>query len=227
MLQWETRLAECAAALREGQWLDGPFGPGPVHGELFGKTVGFVGYGRIATETARRLQAFGVRTMARTRSPARIDGWVDDGGGMDELPSMLAASDYVVLTPPLTKATEGLADAAFFDQMRGDAVVVNVARGGVAEEQVLYSALKERRIGGAIIDTWYRYPFDGVQPCPPSELPFAELDNIIMTPHASGWSAGLWQRRFAAIAANLQRWHAGEPLKNVLREPGGMPLVDL
>ncbi|MEM7407075.1 MAG: NAD(P)-dependent oxidoreductase [Pseudomonadota bacterium] len=227
MLQWETRLAQSAAGLRQGHWLDGPFGPGPLHGELHGKTIGFVGYGRIAHETAKRLRAFGMGTMARTRSPARIDDWIDDGGDMRGLHGMLENADYVLLTPPLTAATRHLADAAFFAHMRSSAVVINVARGGVIEEQALYDALAGHAIGGAIIDTWYEYPTDGVQPRRPGNLPFHELDNILMTPHASGWSAGLMERRFTAVARNLEAWRSGRAMANVLKAPGAPPIVDL
>lgn len=227
MLQWETRLAQAAEGLRLGHWLDGPFGPGPLHGELHGKTVGFVGYGRIARETAARLRAFGMRTMARTRTPARIDAWIDDGGGMAGLDGMLRDADYVLLTPPLTAATTHLADSDFFARMRDDAVVINVARGAVVDEQALFTALERGTIGGAIIDTWYDYPTDGVQPRHPSKLPFHTLSNIIMTPHSSGWSAGLMERRFTKIARNLAAWQAGGALSNVLKAPGSPPTVDL
>jgi phosphoglycerate dehydrogenase-like enzyme len=227
MLEWEIGLSRHAAALREGRWTDGFAKSCPLHGELFGKTVGFVGYGRIARETAKRLQAFGLRTMARTRSVSACDQWIDDGGPMEDLAAMLRVADYVVMTPPLTAATLNLADADFFAAMRSDAVIINVARGPVVNEQALYRALHERRIGGAIIDTWYRYPKPDEDTAWPSALAFHELDNIIMTPHSSGWSAGLMERRWGVIVDNLERWRRGEPLVNVLKPVNGAPVVDL
>lgn len=225
LLEWEIGLSRHASALREGRWTDGFAKSSALHGELFGKTVGFVGYGRIARETARRLKAFGVKTMARTRTVSAIDAFIDNGGPMDDLAAMLATSDYVVMTPPLTPATQNLADTQFFAQMRDDAVIVNVARGGVVNEQALFDALAQRQIGGAIIDTWYRYPSADDDVMFPSNFPFHELDNIIMTPHSSGWSAGLMERRWGVIVENLRRWSVGEPLVNLLKPANGSPKV--
>ncbi|MCP5152070.1 MAG: phosphoglycerate dehydrogenase [Chromatiales bacterium] len=229
MLEWEIRLARCDTELRRGSWASGFITGAPLHGELHGKTVGFVGYGRIAHETARRLRAFGLRIMARTRTPSRCDPEVvDDAAGVERLDDMLAHCDYVVVTCPLTSATRGLIGRRQLDAMPAHAVIVNVARGEVIDEQALHDALAERRIGGAIIDTWYRYPTTGdpAEVCLPSRLPFHELDNVIMSPHCSGWSAGLLDRRWTVIAGNLDALARGEPLRNVLQAPGGPPPAD-
>ena len=90
-------------------------------------------------------------------------------------------------------------------------------RGDIIEEKALYEACRDRTIGGAIIDTWYRYPKDNT-PLMPSEFPFQDLDNILMSPHASGWSAGLLDRRWSFIAANLDRLANGEDLVNTVNE---------
>jgi phosphoglycerate dehydrogenase-like enzyme len=90
--------------------------------------------------------------------------------------------------------------------------------GAIIDEGALYHALRGRRIGGAIIDVWYRYPPKGVTEGPePSHLPFHELDNTLMTPHASAWTDGLLPRRSRAIAENRDRLIRGEPLVNVVR----------
>jgi phosphoglycerate dehydrogenase-like enzyme len=83
----------------------------------------------------------------------------------------------------------------------------------------LYEACRDHRIGGAAIDTWYRYPAQGEARGDPSSLPFRDLDNVIMTPHGSGWTEGLLPRRCRLIAQNLDHLARGEPLVNVVRQP--------
>jgi phosphoglycerate dehydrogenase-like enzyme len=87
------------------------------------------------------------------------------------------------------------------------------------DERALFEACKEKRIGGAVIDTWFKYPAQADAVAEPSNLPFRELENIIMTPHASGWTEGLRPRRSKMIAANLDRLARGEPLVNVVKQP--------
>jgi len=102
--------------------------------------------------------------------------------------------------------------------MREDALLINVSRGLLIDEAALYHALKERRIAGAVIDVWYHYPEQGTRFGPrPVTQPFEELDNIVMTPHASAWTTGLLPRRNRAIATNLNRLARREPLLNVVR----------
>ena len=216
LLEWEIRLSRMDAELRQGLWLRSFVSDAPLHGELFGKQVGFIGYGRIARAAAHRLRAFGVSVHACTRTPASANEDVDHIAGMGALDDMLASSHYVVVTCPLTDETRGLVDARSLARMSPDAVLVNVARGEVVVEKDLYEALAERRIGGAIIDTWYRYPEGAEHPqCLPSAYPFHELDNVIMSPHASGWSAGLMRRRMAVVADNLNGLAEGRALLNV------------
>jgi len=101
--------------------------------------------------------------------------------------------------------------------MRADAVLVNVGRGPVVDEQALYEALKARQIGGAVIDTWYQYPSPTQAECAPSRYDFASLDNVLMTPHMSGWTAGTVRRRQETLADNITRLSRGLPLINVLK----------
>lgn len=223
ILEWEIRLCAMDAALRQGRWTASFVTEAPLHGELHGKTVGFIGYGRIARETAKRLKAFGVRTVACTRTPSRADGHVDHIAGMDRLHAMLAECDHAIVACPLTEETEGLVDAAALDALGPEGVIHNVARGPIIDEDALYAACREKRIAGAVIDTWYVYPKGGSDRAWPSRHPFQELENVIMTPHASGWSAGLLDRRWTFIAQNLERLERGQPLANLLRAPGKAP----
>jgi phosphoglycerate dehydrogenase-like enzyme len=86
----------------------------------------------------------------------------------------------------------------------------------VVDEQALYDALRTKRIGGAVIDTWYQYPTAAQPITPPGSLPFADLSNIVMTPHMSGWTNGTIARRKGVMADNIRRRMRGEPCENVL-----------
>jgi phosphoglycerate dehydrogenase-like enzyme len=217
MLEWVIGLRAMDARFRSGDW-SGSYLCGPRHGELHGKSLGILGYGRIARETAQRALAFGMKVRACSRT-ARADDLVGRVDGMAALPGLLGASDFVLVTLPLDESTRSLVDAAAFAHMKGSCVVINVSRGAVIDEQALYDALAQRRIGGAIIDVWYGYPPQGERHAAPSRLPFHTLDNLIMTPHASAWTDGLLPRRNRAIAENLNRLARGEPLINVVRAP--------
>lgn len=223
MLEWEIRLSVMHAALRQGRWVGSFVTDAPLHGELFGKTVGFIGYGRISRETATRLKAFGVRTLACTRTPSTGDAAVDEIAGMDSLHAMLERCDYAVVACPLTAETRGIIDAAALDALGPAGVILNVGRGPIIDEDALWSACHDKRIAGAVIDTWYQYPDAGSDTGAPSKYPFESLDNVIMSPHASGWSAGLLDRRWRFIAENLRRLERGEPLHNLIKAPGQLP----
>jgi phosphoglycerate dehydrogenase-like enzyme len=225
ILEWLIGVQRMDRQFREGRWW-GSYLCGPRHGDLSGKTLGILGYGRIGREVARRAHAFGVRVIAASRTPAPGDAWCERVHGMPELHTVLAQSDFVLCALPLDATTHGLIDARAFDAMKPDAVIINVGRGLVIDEQALFDACKSRRIGGAIVDAWYSYPpqgGDGVPCHAPSRFPFGTLENVVMTPHASAWSHALAERRGAIIAENLDRLARGEPLINVVRPPGPQP----
>jgi phosphoglycerate dehydrogenase-like enzyme len=211
MLEWQIGLRRMDAALRQGVWAWGH-----PHGRLEGKTVGFIGYGHIARETAARLAAFGVRVIARTRRPETADAFAHAVAGMDQLGSLLAEADFVVVCCPLNPASRGLIGAKELGKMKASAVLINVARGPVVDEDALYEACRSRSIAGAVLDVWYKYP-KGEGPSFPSRHPFQDLDNILMTPHASAEVDDLVRRRCGVMVENLNRLAKGEPLLNVVR----------
>ncbi len=221
MLDWEIGYAEERRRFQSIGWNNIGAGEGPMHDEVFGKTVGIIGYGHIGREIARRADAFGMRVIGIARrereTPAPLD-WLGTAGDLERL---LRESDYVVVACPQNDDTLGLIDATMFGHMKPDGVIINVARGPIIEEQALYDALSENRIGGAIIDVWYDYPERGSPAEWPSKLPFHELDNICMTPHSSGWTNALQERRWRFVAANLDRLAQGEPLQNIVFEGTG------
>ncbi len=217
MLEMTLGLRAMDQGLRQGRW-NGSYLCGPRHGELFGQTLGIVGYGRIGREVARRARAFGMRIIACSRTAKSNDEFAERVDAMAQFDRLLQESDFVVVATPLTDSTRGLFNSAVFAKMKSNSVIVNVARGAIIDEAALYGALKSKRIGGAVIDTWYHYPKQGEDFGLPSKLPFHELDNIIMTPHASGWTHNLTVRRCQGIADNLNRLARGEPLINVVRK---------
>ena len=222
MLQWVIPLPELENTLRRGEW-KGSHLFGPVHGELFGKTLGIVGYGRIGREVAHRARAFGMNILACGRTARGGDGNVESVENMTGLDAVLGQCDFVLIALPLCDETRNIINARRFAAMKSTAVIINVARGALIDEEALYTACRDRQIGGAIIDTWYRYPASETEHCQPSRFPFHQLDNVIMTPHASAWTDRLAARRNRIIARNLDRLARNEPLINVVQAASAQP----
>ena len=128
---------------------------------------------------------------------------------------VLWRSDYVVITLPLTAATRWLIGERELAVMKPTAVLVNVARGEIIDEDALYTALAERRIAAAALDVWYRYP-SSPGPALPARRAFHELTNALMTPHVSGWADGMLEARAKLIAENIDRIARGEPAANLI-----------
>lgn len=217
MLVWCHRFYDADRTFREGSWEYSGRMNGPVNGELYGKTLGIVGFGSIGLAVAARAKPFGMQVVAinRTRRtpPACVDRWV----GFDQLDATLPELDYIVVAAALGPETQGLIGRAQFERMKPSAVLLNVGRGAIVDEDALFQALKSKRIRGATIDVWYgSYPSKDTPRVAPSKLPFHELDNLYMTPHTSGWTTGMIDRRWTEIAANLDRFARGEPLMNRL-----------
>jgi phosphoglycerate dehydrogenase-like enzyme len=102
--------------------------------------------------------------------------------------------------------------------MKPTAMLINVARAELVDENALYQALSGGALAAAALDVWYRYPADA-SPTPPSRRPFHELPNVLMTPHVSGWTDGMLAARARAIAENIHRIARGEPPVNLIPRP--------
>lgn len=214
-------LADADARLRRGDWAYWAGSPDRVHGEIAGQTIGLLGFGHIGKAIARRAKAFEMQVHVANRSPVAISDLVDRAFTLDQLEAFCASVDAVVVSVPLTADTTSIIGTAALAAMKPDAVIVNVGRGPTIDEGALFEALKARRIGGAIIDTWYRYPNPGEPTILPSKLAFHELSNVLMTPHMSGWTSGTIRRRQRTMADNIKRCLEGAALTNVVRE--GIP----
>jgi phosphoglycerate dehydrogenase-like enzyme len=203
--------------LRQGDWAHWAGALERIHDELAEKTIGLLGYGHIGKAIAARAKAFEMKVHVANRSAVPTSSVVDRSFTLDALREFWASADFFVVSVPLTAETTGIVNAKAFAAMRSSAVVVNVGRGPTIDERSLYDALKDSRIAGAIIDTWYNYPSPGQAKVLPSALPFHALPNVLMTPHMSGWTSGTIRRRQQTIADNIMRRADGRPCENVVR----------
>ncbi len=207
------------AGLRAGRW-ESQWAPGvptpPAWPELAGRTLGILGYGGIGRALARRARAFDMRICAIRRS---VEQSAEDDlallGGLDILDEVLRRSDHVAITLPLTPETRGLIGEKQLRLMKSTAILVNVSRAQILDEDALYDALAAGRIRGAALDVWYRYPSDG-DPVLPSQRPFHELPNVLMTPHIAGWTDGMLEARATVMAENIRRVARGEQPENLV-----------
>ena len=218
LLSRHVPLARADADLRQQRWTYWAGSPHALRSELGAQTLGIIGLGHIGRTLAQRARAFGMRVHGCNRSEHSTEE-IDRFWPLDRLHEFMASVDAVVVTLPLSDDTRGLIGRQALAALPPHAVLINVGRGPVVEEQALFDALKSRQIGGAIIDTWYQYPGPGQSTAAPSRLDFSSLDNLLMTPHMSGWTEGTVRRRQATIAHNIRRLSEGQPLLNQLRGP--------
>jgi phosphoglycerate dehydrogenase-like enzyme len=170
---------------------------------LADRRVLIVGYGAIGAAVEARLVPFEVE-VTRVARTARAGVHA-----IDELPDLLGEADVVVLVVPLTDATRGLVDADFLARMREGALLVNVSRGPVVDQTALLAALHSGRVTAAV---------DVVDPEPlPPESPLWEAPGLLISPHVGGASSAMWPRAHQLVREQLERFAAGEPLRNVVR----------
>lgn len=190
--------------------------------------VGLVGFGGIGQEIARRVASLGARVLAAKRTPPRegeaalapVAGGGDLGDriellhGPEAVERVLRESDVVVLCAPETEDTRGLLDAAALARMKDGALLVNVGRGKLVDEDALVAELRRGRLRGAGLDVFAHEPLaDG--------HPLWSLPNVLITPHVSAVTGGFWRREVALMVENLRRYHAGEELINLVDKKAG------
>lgn len=175
--------------------------------EVSDETIGIVGVGAIGSRVAERLGAFGATTIGTKRDPTTGGDAVDEIYSPGELDRVLERSDYLVIACPLTEDTEGMIGPEELATLGEDAVLVNIARGEIVEEDALIEALEDDELGGAALDAFAEEPL-------PEDSPLWTLDDVVVTPHVSGTSQFLTERNAALITENYERLLAGEELTN-------------
>jgi len=178
---------------------------------LAGSTVGIIGLGAIGQALAVRATALGMRVVASRRrwAPGMTAANVDTLLGPDDLPTLLGASDVVVLCAPSTPETRGLIGADELAAMRPGTIFVNVGRGTMVDEPALIDALERGHLGAAVLDVASEEPL-------PPEHPLWDAPNVYISAHCSATSDGYVERATAVFLDNLARYAAGEPLRNVV-----------
>ncbi len=175
--------------------------------ELAGKVLLIVGYGSIGQQIALRARAFGMKVLAVKRSPSVApDLYADFVGTQKDLPEMLQQSDFVSLNLPLTQETRGSFGAKDLEVMKPTAYLINTSRGGIVDDQALFSTLKRGSIAGAAIDVLDESLYHS----------FAPLNNVVLTPHISGLSEESTARGIEITAENIKRLINGQPLLNLV-----------
>jgi len=201
--------AAADSAVKGQRWADGPRFQGT---ELAGKTLGIVGMGNIGTRVALRARAFEmVLLVCDPYIPAsHVTALGGRGVGMDEL---FRESDYVTLHCPLNAETHHLVGEKQLALMKRSAFLVNLARGGVVDEQALVASLREKRIAGAAIDVMEQEP-------PRTDHPLLRLDNVLLTPHIGGSTREAQSRGEWGAAEEVVRVLSGERPLNAVIVPG-------
>ena len=175
---------------------------------LQGKTMLIVGLGNTGQAVAKRAKAFDCHVIGTRARPEPMEN-VDEVHASDDLPQLWERADIVVLSVPLLPSTRGLVDARAFAAMKESAILVDVSRGGVVDQDALVNAMRNGAIAHAALDVFPTEPL-------PADSPVWDLDNAIISPHCSAVFDGWAMRSFDKFLDNLRRWRAGEPLHNIV-----------
>jgi phosphoglycerate dehydrogenase-like enzyme len=185
---------------------------------LQGQRMGLIGFGAIGVEVARIAVPFGFRVSAVRRRVGQPgpDGAVELEAVWppDRLLELLSQSDVVVLAAPHTPETKRLIGRREVEAMKRGALLVNVARGKLIDDDAVIEALRDGRLGGAALDVFTREPLEPVSP-------YWDLPNVIVTPHTSGAMQDYWTPLVALFAGNLRRFENDQPLLNVVDKKAG------
>jgi len=211
MIVFTRRLHEFIRLQAERRWA-----PPPVEElhELAGATLGILGLGDIGAETARRAKSFGMKTIAVDKLLYQAPPYMDELLPPQRLEELLQRSDFVVIAVPLTPETRGLIGKEELKAMKRTAYLINIARGGIIQEDKLVQALKEGWIAGAGLDVFETEPL-------PVTSELWALPNVIVTPHIAGAKANLRKQWVGLFNENLRRFRENRPLLNLVDKRAG------
>jgi phosphoglycerate dehydrogenase-like enzyme len=205
MLATGRRLAFCDSELREGRWHSNTFRSSAR--QLFGSTVGIIGFGRIGKQVAKRLIGFDTETIYTDLLEIAPEIESELKSSRVDIDTLLTESDFVTLHVPLTELTHHLIDEVALNKMKTGATLINCARGPVVSEVALLAALKSGHIGGAGLDVFEVEP-------PATPNPFADFANVVLTPHHAPGTRDTMLVKFKEIFANADRFFSGERMEN-------------
>ena len=196
------------AALRNGKWARSKY----TGAEIFEKTLGIVGFGRIGQLVAARMQAFGMNVVAYDPylAPARA---AQLNVRLVDLDELLRVSDFITIHLPKTKETANLIGEEALKKVKPTVRIINAARGGVLDETALYNAIKEGRVAGAGLDVF------STEPC--TDSPLFELDQVVATPHLGASTDEAQERAGIAVAVSVRKALAGELVPDAVNVKGG------
>ncbi len=202
--------------MRQGRWAQDEMADHGVF-ELYGKTLGIIGLGRIGKQVAARARPFGCNIIYYDIVRPDADMEEELGVSFRELDGLVAESDILCLHVPLTPDTRHMIDAARVAGMKQGAILVNVARGEVIDEDAVAAALKEGRLAGAVIDVFSEEPV-------PPDNPLLDCPNTVLTPHTAGATNESRLRIINVAMGNIVKVLKGEPPDNVVNgvTPAGM-----
>jgi D-3-phosphoglycerate dehydrogenase len=207
-------IAPANQSLKNGEWKRSRF----AGIELYEKTVGIIGLGRIGVLVAQRLSAFGMRVLA-------YDPYVQAGRAAQmgvrlvPLDELLSESDFISVHLPKTPETVGLIGEEQLRRAKPDVIVVNAARGGIVDEHALYVALKEGRVAGAGVDVF------ATEPC--TDSPLFEFDSVVATPHLGASTAEAQEKAGVAVARSVRLALSGELVPDAVNVQGGVIAEDV
>ncbi|MGA0061414.1 MAG: phosphoglycerate dehydrogenase [Candidatus Planktophila sp.] len=196
------------AALKNGKWARSKY----TGAELFEKTLGVVGFGRIGQLVAHRMQAFGMNVIAYDPylQPAKA---AQLGVELVELDELLKRSDFITIHLPKTKETANLIGVEALKKVKKEVRIINAARGGVLDEAALYDAITQGRVAGAGLDVYV------TEPC--TDSPLFQLDQVVATPHLGASTDEAQERAGIAVAISVRKALAGELVPDAVNVKGG------
>lgn len=197
---------------KEGWIKTDKFSPFMEMKELYGKTIGIIGYGSIGKKVAKVADAFGMNVLAYSRSALKQQNTSDttqEIATICDIDTILKKADIVTIHCPLNNDSKGMCNIEFFQKMKQDALFVNTSRGGVVNEDDLYRALTQDIIRGAALDVIAKEPME-------KDFKLLNAKNVIMTPHAAWAPVETRTRLVQIVAENLENWLSGKPT-NVIK----------
>ncbi len=211
MLALSRNTSHADKSVREGKWERSKF----KGVELYSKTLGIIGLGRIGREVAKRALSFGMRVLS-------FDPFISEEVAKNlevklvSLEELLKSSDYITIHTPLTEETKNLISEKEFSLMKPTARIINCARGGIIDESALFKALKEKKIAGAALDVYEKEP-------PSQDNPLFTLDNIVLSPHLGASTEEAQINVAVEIAECVRDALLGKALRNAVNFPSLEP----